>query len=87
MSEGIKVFVSYSHDSPEHMSLVLAFSDALRQAGIETVLDQYVLSPSEGWPRCAGVNRTGLVAWREGRCDEEGAKRTRLFDKPVLVGF
>jgi len=46
-----KVFISYSHDSPEHADRVLALSDRLRADGIDCVLDQYELSPSEGFPR------------------------------------
>jgi hypothetical protein len=46
------VFISYSHDSPEHVQAVLALSHRLRTDGIETILDQYVSGPpSEGWPR------------------------------------
>jgi hypothetical protein len=29
VAEAIKVFISYSHDSPEHMDRVLAFSERL----------------------------------------------------------
>jgi hypothetical protein len=46
-----KVFISYSHDSPKHMNQVLALSDALRAKGIDCHIDQYEMSPPEGWPR------------------------------------
>ncbi len=46
-----RVFISYSHDSPEHADRVLALSDRLRKDGIDCILDQYELSPPEGWPR------------------------------------
>jgi hypothetical protein len=46
-----KVFISYSHDSPEHAERVLALSDKLRQDGIDCHIDQYEISPPEGWPR------------------------------------
>lgn len=46
-----KVFISYSHDSPEHDDRVLAFSNHLRADGIDTILDQYNPYPVEGWPR------------------------------------
>jgi hypothetical protein len=46
-----KVFISYSHDSPEHDARVLAFADALRGSGIDALIDQYVPVPPEGWPR------------------------------------
>src|ERR1700754_3431714 len=46
-----RVFISYSHDSSEHANTVLRFSTRLRNDGIETILDQYISSPPEGWPR------------------------------------
>ena len=46
-----KVFISYSHDSPEHITRVREFSDCLREDGIRCILDQYEVSPPEGWPR------------------------------------
>ncbi len=46
-----EVFISYSHDNPEHIEAVRALSDRLRGEGIDCVLDQYEHSPPEGWPR------------------------------------
>jgi hypothetical protein len=47
----LRVFISYSHDSPEHADRVLALADRLRQDGLDCILDQYMLgSPDEGWP-------------------------------------
>jgi tetratricopeptide (TPR) repeat protein len=46
-----KVFISYSHDSLEHSDRVRELSDRLRADGIDCILDQYELSPPEGWPR------------------------------------
>jgi Tfp pilus assembly protein PilF len=46
-----KVFISYSHDSPEHKDAILALSDRLRREGIDCAIDQYEQSPEEGWPR------------------------------------
>ncbi|MDO8491023.1 MAG: TIR domain-containing protein, partial [Dehalococcoidia bacterium] len=45
------VFISYSHDSPEHADRVLDLSNRLRADGIDCILDQYESSPPEGWPR------------------------------------
>lgn len=50
-SEHPKVFMSYSHDSPDHKSQVLSLSNRLRSEGVDCHLDQYELSPPEGWPR------------------------------------
>jgi hypothetical protein len=47
----IKVFVSYSQDTPEHKQRVLDLADTLRGDGIECEIDQYVPgSPLGGWP-------------------------------------
>ena len=43
------VFISYSHDSPEHEAKVLALANRLRADGIDAVLDQYESFPPEGW--------------------------------------
>ncbi len=49
-----KIFLSYSHDSPEHMDRVLDLCDRLRADGVDAWLDQYETAPAEGWPRwCA----------------------------------
>jgi tetratricopeptide (TPR) repeat protein len=46
-----RVFISYSHDSPAHMNGVLDLANRLRKEGIDCWIDQYVRSPSEGWPK------------------------------------
>jgi hypothetical protein len=43
------VFISYSHDSPDHETKVLALANRLRADGIDAVLDQYEDFPPEGW--------------------------------------
>ncbi len=50
----LRVFISYSHDSPEHRVKVLALADQLRNDGINCFIDQYVVSPPQGWPRWMG---------------------------------
>jgi len=47
----IKVFISYSHDSPTHMDRVWNLSERLRRDGIDCTIDQHEASPPEGWPR------------------------------------
>jgi tetratricopeptide (TPR) repeat protein len=47
--ESPTVFISYSHDSPEHEAKVLALANRLRADGIDAVLDQYESFPPEGW--------------------------------------
>src|SRR5258708_24842911 len=46
-----RVFISYSHDSPEHEENVLALSNRLRADGIDAVIDQYEPFPPKGWTR------------------------------------
>ncbi len=45
-----KVFISYSHDSKMHLSIVLRLSDRLRSEGVDCHIDQYEESPPQGWP-------------------------------------
>jgi len=52
MSAGpTRVFISYSHESKGHMDAVLALANRLRKEGVDCWIDQYLRSPSEGWPR------------------------------------
>jgi hypothetical protein len=41
------VFVSYSHDSPEHKNWVCDFAELLVVAGVDAVLDQWHLRPGQ----------------------------------------
>lgn len=45
-----KIFISYSHDSPEHENRVLEFADKLKKTGIDCSIDQYNTAPPSGWP-------------------------------------
>ena len=51
-----RVFISYSHDSPEQQDRVLALADRLRAGGVDASIDQYEPHPSEGWA-CAVSSR------------------------------
>jgi len=52
MADAPRVFLSYSHDSDEHADRVLALAYALRDRGIDVILDRFVHpAPAEGWPR------------------------------------
>jgi len=46
-----RVFISYSHDSSKHEECVLQLSNRLCREGIDSNIDQYETSPSEGWFR------------------------------------
>ena len=43
MAEHPKVFISYSHDSPEHRRWVSELAVKLRHNGIDAILDQWDL--------------------------------------------
>jgi TIR domain len=45
-----KVFISYTHDSDSHMNRVFELSERLRSDGVDSSIDQYEVSPPEGWP-------------------------------------
>ena len=46
-----KVFVSYSHDSPEHKRWVTDFSSNLVKNGIDVILDQWDLGLGDDVPK------------------------------------
>ena len=76
-----QVFLSYSHDSPEHKDRVLALCDRLRQDGIDAWIDQYETSPPEGWPRwCA--NRVRAADFVLVVCTEIYERRFRGAEEP-----
>ena len=50
MADVPKVFISYSWDSIEHKNKVLSLAQALRDDGIDCMIDQFVLSP-DNWQR------------------------------------
>ena len=39
-----KIFISYSHDSPEHKQWVAELASRLRHDGVDVILDQWDLS-------------------------------------------
>jgi len=49
--DNIHVLISYSHDSAAHKQRVLDLADRLCGDGVDCHLDQYEVSPSEGWTR------------------------------------
>jgi len=51
-----EVFISYSQDSVDHMEQILRLSNRLRDDGIDSIIDQYEVSPPEGWPRWMDKN-------------------------------
>jgi TIR domain len=54
--EYLEVFISYSQDSVAHMDHVLRLTNRLRADGVDALIDQYEVSPPEGWPRWMDTN-------------------------------
>ena len=46
----LRVFIRYTHDTPEHEALVWSLSDRLRNDGVPCHIDQHEEFPSDGWP-------------------------------------
>lgn len=50
MTAGVpKVFISYAHESNEHMAEVVALATFLREAGVESVLDLWWADARQDW--------------------------------------
>jgi hypothetical protein len=75
-SDHPKVFISYSHDSDEHINRVVDLSNRLRGDGIDCHIDQYEDSPSEGWPRWA-INQIKAAGFVLVVCTENYERRFR----------
>src|SRR5215469_5686931 len=45
-----RAFVSYSHDSAEHVNAVRRVADMLRHQGVDCRMDLYETVPPKGWP-------------------------------------
>lgn len=46
-----RVFISYSHDSPEHEALILHLAQCLRANRVDAWIDQFEPWPKIDWPR------------------------------------
>lgn len=76
-----KVFISYSHDSQGHKERILTLADRLRAEGIDCNLDQYKMSPSEGWPRWM-MNQLDWANFVLVICTEQYHRRFRGHEEP-----
>jgi SEFIR domain len=82
VSEPPKVFISYSHDSPEHAQHVLELAERLRKDGVDALLDQYVAgTPAEGWPRWV-LDRLDWADFVLLVCTETYYRRFRGHEQP-----
>lgn len=77
-----KVFISYSHDSPEHAHRVLALAERFRKDGLDAQLDQYVAGTApEGWPRWM-LDRLDEADFILSVCTETYYRRFRGHEEP-----
>ena len=79
-----KIFISYSHDSPEHRERVLRFAQRLRKDGIDAQIDQYVEGrPPGGWPRWM-LDKLDWADFVLLVCTETYYRRFRGHEQPEL---
>jgi hypothetical protein len=50
LTDTVRVFVSYTHDSAAHKQRVARLADQLRAEGIDCEIDLFEEAPPEGWP-------------------------------------
>jgi hypothetical protein len=92
-----RVFISYSHDSPEHEDRVRELADRLRTDGVDAWIDQYSPAPPQGWPMWMGdeiqkANFVLLVSTQtylrrvEGR-EEPGKGRGVLWETKLIYNL
>ena len=76
----IRVFISYSHDSPELRNKVHQLSERLRNDGIHSNCDHYVNgTPDQGWPRWM-MDEIGFADYVLIVCTETYYRRFRGHD-------
>jgi hypothetical protein len=77
-----KVFISYSHDSSDHVERVLALAQRLRADGVDAWIDRYEnATPEEGWPRWM-LNRLDWANFVLLVCTQTYYRRFRGKDEP-----
>ena len=94
MAENPKVFISYSHDSPEHKQWVSELAARLRRSGIDAILDQWDLGLGDDITRfmeCGIVDADRVLVIctdkyvRKANTDEGGVGYERMIVNAELV--
>jgi hypothetical protein len=75
------LFISYSHESVEHKERVLALAKRLKTSRFDVHLDQYVTSPSQGWPNWM-LDQIDDARWVLMVCTETYHRRVRGREEP-----
>ena len=82
VSDPPKVFISYSHDSPEYEQRILQLAERLRSDGVDAQIDQYVSGvPEEGWPRWM-LNQLDWAEFVLVVCTDTYYRRFRGLEEP-----
>jgi SEFIR domain/NB-ARC domain len=77
-----RVFISYSHDSADHETRVLALAERLRKEGVDAHIDQYVAgTPRDGWPRWM-LDKLNWAEFVLVVCTEAYYRRFRGLEEP-----
>lgn len=78
-----EIFISYSHDSPEHAEKVGAFATRLRTDGVAAIIDQWAQAPEEGWARWM-LKRIQTAEWIVAVCTKTYCERFEGRSVPGL---
>ena len=84
MAEHPKVFISYSHDSPDHKQWVLELGTKLVQSGVDVVLDRWDLTPGDNFTQFMEVGVRDLD-WVLVICTENYVRKAN--DREGGVGY
>ncbi|MCJ8270995.1 MAG: AAA family ATPase, partial [Psychrosphaera sp.] len=86
-----KVFISYSHKSPEHDKWVLGLATELRESGVDVVLDQWDLNPDktnfELFGEAGGISLDGKTLIIANKAYQDDAKdiQTILTEESAVI--
>jgi hypothetical protein len=82
-----RVFISYAHESEAHNERVFELSERLRSEGVDCYIDQYEVSPPDGWPRWSRnqIRQADFVLVACALRLMEGASKDRNQEEPEQV--
>jgi len=85
------VFISYSHDSPEHKMWVAGLATYLRENGVDAILDQWFLRPGMDVPQfmetgIRDANRVCMICTPEYARKADAGKGGVAYEKMIVTG-